>query len=343
MDFIMNKSTSCDDEKVLSGQGLLTIKITPDELKSVKAEIRGYRAEIGQLRIGGDKVSTALGGRIDYLKGEIKELKEKLIEKSKAHLQLLEIDLLKTKENETLKEENKKLKEHLNSLLTEEQKDIIKGEGLINPENAIYCPDDLVKRIQSFLKERDELAEENVQLNDDDWVITYHKALKYKCVLDEDYYLQHLDDEGQLIDPDEFNALQEENKKLKEDLKDYKELDRTQSKFNESLLATKAELMVENKKLKEENEKIGELVISQTDKLKEVSIKYNEGYKINQELKEEIEKLRSSAKRRQQWFQCLMDCRDNPDNPDKQEIDEWCDAYNKSKKVRKELYEDFHD
>ena len=46
MDFIMNKSTSCDDEKVLSGQGLLTIKITPDELKSVKAEIRGYRAEI---------------------------------------------------------------------------------------------------------------------------------------------------------------------------------------------------------------------------------------------------------------------------------------------------------
>ena len=116
------------------------------------------------------------------------------------------------------KSEIRKLKEHLNSLLTEEQKDIIKGEGLINPENAIYCPDDLVKRIQSFLKERDELAEENVQLNDDDWVITYHKALKYKCVLDEDYYLQHLNDEGQLIDPDEFNALQEENKKLKEEI-----------------------------------------------------------------------------------------------------------------------------
>ena len=42
--------------------------------------------------------------------------------------------------------------------------------------------------------------------------------MKYKCVLDEDYYLQHLDDEGQLIDPDEFNALQEENKKLKEEI-----------------------------------------------------------------------------------------------------------------------------
>ena len=100
------------------------------------------------------------------------------------------------------------------------------------------------------------LKEENKKLNDDDWVIDCHKALKYKCVLDEDYYLQHLNDEGQLIDPDEFNALQEENKKLKE-----------------------------------ENEKIGELVISQTDKLKEVSIKYNEGYKINQELKEEITTL----------------------------------------------------
>ena len=325
MDFIMNKS--CDDESALSITGLLTIKLLPDELKSVQTEI--------------------------------KELKERC-----KFCNDFCPPLWCAKK---LLEENEELKEHLNSLLTEEQKDIIKGEGLINPENAIYCPDDLVKRIQSFLKERDELAEENVQLNDDDWVITYHKALKYKCVLDEDYYLQHLNDEGQLIDPDEFNALQEENKKLKE-----------------------------------ENEKIEELVISQTDKLKEVSIKYNEGYKIesddkcekcgkgekdfedmfdgdalstyavngklwcpdcihddcndesdededededeeNKKLKEEIEKLRSSEKRRQQWFQCLMDCRDNPDNPDKQEIDEWCDAYNKSKKVRKELYEDFHD
>tara|TARA_R110001632_G_scaffold55457_3_gene135763 strand:- start:667 stop:1680 length:1014 start_codon:yes stop_codon:yes gene_type:complete len=325
MDFIMNKS--CDDESALSITGLLTIKLLPDELKSVQTEI--------------------------------KELKERC-----KFCNDFCPPLWCAKK---LLEENEELKEHLNSLLTEEQKDIIKGEGLINPENAIYCPDDLVKRIQSFLKERDELAEENVQLNDDDWVITYHKALKYKCVLDEDYYLQHLNDEGQLIDPDEFNALQEENKKLKE-----------------------------------ENEKIGELVISQTDKLKEVSIKYNEGYKIesddkcekcgkgekdfedmfdgdalstyavngklwcpdcihddcndesdededededeeNKKLKEEIEKLRSSEKRRQQWFQCLMDCRDNPDNPDKQEIDEWCDAYNKSKKVRKELYEDFMD
>ena len=59
------------------------------------------------------------------LKIDNEKLKEKLIEKSKAHLQLLEIDLLKTKENKKLledlkeshasfkeeREENKKLKE----------------------------------------------------------------------------------------------------------------------------------------------------------------------------------------------------------------------------------------
>ena len=42
MNFIMNKSTDYDDETVLSGQEmlLLTIKMTPDELKSVQEEIK---------------------------------------------------------------------------------------------------------------------------------------------------------------------------------------------------------------------------------------------------------------------------------------------------------------
>ena len=124
MDFIMNKS--CDDESALSITGLLTIRLLPDELKSVQTEI--------------------------------KELKERC-----KFCNDFCPPLWCAKK---LLEENEELKEHLNSLLTEEQKDIIKGEGLINPENAIYCPDDLVKRIQSFLKERDELAEENEKIGE---------------------------------------------------------------------------------------------------------------------------------------------------------------------------------
>ena len=106
---------------------------------------------------------------------------------------------------ELLQEENKKLKEENNNL---------KVEGSIALEIRTEENECNKKNMFRFMDENTKLKEENKKLNDDDWVIDNHKALKYKCVLDEDYYLDHLDDQGELIDPDEFNDLQEENKKL---------------------------------------------------------------------------------------------------------------------------------
>lgn len=66
-----------------------------------------------------------------------------------------------------LKEENKKLKGNLNSLTTDEQKDIILGEGLENPEDALYTGEDFINRIKAFLKERDELKDWNDKIADE--------------------------------------------------------------------------------------------------------------------------------------------------------------------------------
>lgn len=52
-----------------------------------------------------------------------------------------------------------------------------------------------------------------------------HPALKHKVVLDDDYYLQHLNEEGELIHPHEVNEIKEEIKKLKEELMNIKTTD----------------------------------------------------------------------------------------------------------------------
>tara|TARA_R110000796_G_scaffold243405_3_gene365939 strand:+ start:2768 stop:3484 length:717 start_codon:yes stop_codon:yes gene_type:complete len=65
---------------------------------------------------------------------------------------------------------------------------------------------------------------------------------------------------------------------------------------------------------------------------------------------DEIKKLKGNLTHQQRFdrlieadqadfWACLMDCRDNPDNPTQQEIDEWCEANNKSDEVRLSIYE----
>mgnify|MGYP003624732166 FL=1 len=139
-------------------------------------------------------------------------------------------------------------------------------------------------------EENEKLTEENKKLNDDDWVIDCHKALKYKIVLTEDNYAE----------------LQSEIVELKE----------------------------EKKKLKEDNlhfaEEIGNLEDEIEDRKEELG-----GYMVD------IEELEEAAVRRARFWQCLMDCIDNPDNPSLNEVGDWCKAYNISDEIRKELEEDF--
>ena len=60
-----------------------------------------------------------------------------------------------------------------------------------------------------------------------------------------------------------------------------------------------------------------------------------------EKLKAEIEKLKEGHALTSEFWECLMDCRGkHMDNPDKQEIDEWCVAYDKSDEIRLSIYED---
>tara|TARA_R100001594_G_scaffold46864_1_gene79877 strand:+ start:92 stop:544 length:453 start_codon:yes stop_codon:yes gene_type:complete len=59
------------------------------------------------------------------------------------------------------------------------------------------------------------MEKENEELKDfSNW--ENHPALKHKVVLDDDFYLSHLY-ENELIDPDDYTKLKEENEKLKKE------------------------------------------------------------------------------------------------------------------------------
>ena len=81
-------------------------------------------------------------------------------------------DLVDQEDIEELKEENKKLQEAVPWLR-------IVHKHLGDPPEFIRLKE-----------ENEKLKAENEQLNDDDWVIDNHKALKYKIVLTEEYYAE---------------------------------------------------------------------------------------------------------------------------------------------------------
>jgi len=51
-----------------------------------------------------------------------------------------------------------------------------------------------------------------------------------------------------------------------------------------------------------------------------------------------IKELQHDAELTKEFWTCLMDCRDSPDDPSKDEIDEWCDSYDKSDEIRYHIY-----
>jgi len=201
-----------------------------------------------------------------------------------------------------------------------------------------------VQQFQSVLEEKGQLEAEVEELKDfTHW--ENHPALKHKVVLDDDYYLEHVEGGP---DIETFSLLQEENKKLKtqmdalrkqtccmggEKLEDrIGEIIQTKNNYRENV----KRLEKENKELKEENDTQKLMVDGLVKTIQE--LKEQRKKKIRASRAQEVVKLKEAQEATANFWQCLMDCRGNPDNPDKQEIDEWCDAYNKSDKVRQGLY-----
>mgnify|MGYP003624903259 CR=1 FL=1 len=121
--------------------------------------------------------------------------------------------------------------------------------------------------------------------------------------------------------------LTAENEKLTDDIDDAVELHFADLKLREvthkewdTLQDVIAELEAENEKLTTE--------IVEVKKDKATLIRENTELGEGQGLTSE-------------FWECLMDCRGKHiDNPDKQEIDEWCVAYDKSDEIRLSIYEE---
>ena len=284
---------------------------------------------------------------------------------------------------------------------------------------------------EAGLMVNEKLKAENEQLNDDDWVIDCHKALKYKIVLTEEYYAEitalneklEADNEklfkfitggGEVSDVEEIIVEKMSKEFIDGNQEHWDQMELFQEEGSDNVIDTlKAEVdllqghieeyrceveyalagtapltmysddftdwenhpFLKHKVVltKEENEKLKEEIVYLKEKISfgkynrdddKVMMKaYEEEikkltaenekikgkdypYKIgkleakNKFFKEELEKLMKLTKDTATFWQCLMDCRGNPDNPDKQEIDEWCDSYKQSDEVRLSLYED---
>jgi len=94
------------------------------------------------------------------------------------------------------------------------------------------------------------------------------------------------------------------------------------------------ELKEENEELKEEaeqNKQLFNTTFSEFMKLKEENEKLKKQVELYTEHSKKLEK--DAELSREFWF-CFMDCKDNPDNPTKEEIDYWCDDNEKSDEIR---------
>jgi len=124
--------------------------------------------------------------------------------------------------------ENKKLKEE-NEKWEADDANLTKIIYMINElhvdfsvsgvDDIYQCIKELKEQIEdgwAELRETEENFEEEIKKLKDFTNWENHPALKHKVVVDEDWYLQHLNEEGQLIHPDEVNELKEEVEELKE-------------------------------------------------------------------------------------------------------------------------------
>jgi hypothetical protein len=176
----------------------------------------------------GDKGYIPCLHKVEELKKEIAKLKE----------EIEMVQIARTNENVKRSCEIGELKKQMNSLLTEEQKDEMQGEALMYPDEACFDGDDVVKRIQNFMKERDTLKKENEKLKEENaWAHSEWKKegesrlleneelkdqIKTGIYMEEAYYMKFCgnDYEGGIEEmSEEIEELKKENKSLIEYIK----------------------------------------------------------------------------------------------------------------------------
>ena len=168
------------------------------------------------------------------------------------------------------------------------------GEQVELVESIQQYKDTLEEHFHHYelLKAKNETLEAEVEKLKDFSNWENHPALKHKVVLDDEYYLEHLED-GELIDTDTFRLLKDENEHLDSVVDEYREENKKlkdelqtkeDNKIKEDCATIRTLLGIVNKQLDEENEQLKE-------KNKELKAK-------NKQLKKQIDELTLEGSRK---------------------------------------------
>ena len=184
---------------------------------------------------------------------------------------------------------------------------------------------DLNKMIDHLMEENKELKEE---VDDQEGRLedVNHIAEEWERQAEEkDSEIKKLEEQAEKLE-DEVAEKEDEIDDLKNEACDYESM----RKHRDTLLEESEESFMKIHKLEEENKELKEL----TDGI------MNDKKWITQ-LNEEITQLNKEKRQTQQFWTCLMDHLGNPDNPDAEYVNEWCESNSISDVDKKALLEAF--
>ena len=187
--------------------------------------------------------------------------------------------------------ENEKLKRQLNDCV-----------------NASYIQ--LLEQNEEWEEENKKLKKKNEELKDfTNW--ENHPALKHKVVLDDDYYLGHVED-GELIDPESFSLLKDEKEHLDSLVDDLKKELESLKKSNKQKTKIIRKFREQVKELQERENRMTDIAdangwdIYPTDSDEEEE-GYTHGVSIDCEDEEVEELFHSYEEAEKYYYKCVSD------------------------------------
>ena len=184
----------------------MSVIYTKSALKKIKKDdlidiYLSQQQKMSQLRVNTEKLQEGLDKWVESHAKWIKEAERLKNENEELRLQAFGTNGNTTGEGIILKPPIRKdYQEKINFL-----KDELHQKG-IDEQSAIEACENAEEQVEELTEQVEELTEQVEELKDfTHW--ENHPALKHKVVLDSDFYMEHLNDDDELIDPDEHNDI----------------------------------------------------------------------------------------------------------------------------------------
>lgn len=249
----------------------LSEEVANESWKEMLDNLQGLHAFI-------ENTNHKIGKERDALSVENEQLKDKL---SKCDVEREYLKKVTHERKCLVEKEIDKLKGFINSLMTEDQKDICNGEAMEAGEPTLQTPKDWIERLRMFLEERDSLADKVEDLEEEESRLELeNKKLKEELEA-EKFYSKQLKD----CSYEEYCEFVSENKLIKEfeDLKNELGEQTSERLFCELQSKQNKELTEDIKKLEQEvqyHKETAEVAVGLANKFKEDIDELTEQYKV---------------------------------------------------------------